>query len=212
MGLILTGWSGVLHAKMAAYTMPLLHAYAARHGHQFGCANLVGERPSSWMKVQAMHMALQSHERVAWIDCDVVVMNGEADVLAEIRDGWQALVEHQTECGTVPNCGVWLVTQAMLPVLEDMWNSGDDIGHPWWEQAALMRRMGYHIDDSGSCPRALLDTCTTLYQHTTFLGPTWNHHPADARRVESPALVHVTQYADRIATVRALSAAAAGIV
>ena len=205
--LVLTGWSGVLHGQMAAHTLPLLHAYAGRHGHAFGCANLSGERVPSWMKVMAMWQALQTHDRVAWIDADVVVVDPSHDVLAELGDGWQAIVEHDTECGTVPNCGVWAVTQAMLPVLADMWNSGEDIDHPWWEQAALLRRMGYEITAE---PAAKLDTPTTLYRNTTFLAPTWNHHPRDARRVESPRFAHVTQYADRLATVRAYAAAAAG--
>ncbi len=206
--LVLTGWSGVLHAQMAAHTLPLLHAYAGRHGHGFGCANLTGERVPSWMKVQALHQALQSHDAVAWIDSDVVVLDPSANIFDDLGDGWQGIVEHETECGTVPNCGVWVVTQAMQPILEDLWNAGGDIDHPWWEQAALLRRMGYHIEDG---PRALLDTCTTLYRNTTFLAPTWNHHPRDARRVESPRFAHVTQYADRIATVRAYAAAATGV-
>jgi hypothetical protein len=206
--LVLTGWAGVLHAQMAAHTLPILHAYAERHGHAFGCANLIGERPASWMKVMAMHQALRNHDRMVWIDCDVVVVDPAHDILAELGDGWQGIVEHQTECGTVPNAGVWIVTQAMVPVLEDMWNSGGDVAHPWWEQAALMRRMGYAITAQ---PAAKLDTPTTLYRNTTFLAPTWNHHPRDARRVDSPRFVHVTQYADRLATVRAYAAAATGV-
>ena len=204
--LVLTGWTGVEFAQVAAHTLPLLHAYASRHGHDFGCANLTGERVPSWMKVQALHQALQAHDLVAWIDADVVVLDPTADILGEIGDKWQAIVEHETECGTVPNCGVWIVTRHMLPVLEEMWNSGEDVDHPWWEQAALLRRMGYAITPE---PAARLDTPTTLYEQTLFLSPTWNHHPRDARRVESPRFAHVTQYADRLDIVRSLSARAA---
>lgn len=205
--LVLTGWSGVEFAQIAAHTLPILHRYAKRHGMAFGCANLVGPRPPSWMKVAALRQALETHSVVAWIDADVVVLDAAANIMDEIGDAWHGIVEHETECGNVPNCGVWVVTQAMRPVLADMWDSDEDVEHPWWEQAALLRRMGYRIDAG---PRATLDTCTTLYRSTAFLHPTWNHHPRDARRVDAPRFLHVTQYADRLRTVCHFATIAAG--
>jgi hypothetical protein len=209
-GLILTGWCNTDFAQIAAHTLPVLERYAKRHGHDFACANLFGERPPSWMKVLLLHKALAKYGRVAWIDADVVVVHDDADIMAELPAGkWQAMVEHDTESGTVPNCGVWVMTADMVPVLADAWNSEEDIQHAWWEQAAILRRMGYRVTDK---PHASLDTPTTLYERTTFLDATWNHHPRDARRVESPRFVHVTQYDDRVGKVRelCLGAGAAG--
>lgn len=201
--LVLTGWTGVQFAQIAAHTVPLLARYAERHGAGFGCANLAGERTPSWMKVPALLQALRTHEQVAWIDADVVV-SPDADCIFEAAgDCWQALVEHETDCGTVPNCGVWVVKPPMVPVLTDMWNSGDYRDHGWWEQAALLEQMGYEVMTG---PHARLDAPTTLYANTTFLPPRWNHHPHDRRRVDAPTFVHVTQYADRIETVRRLCA------
>ena len=205
--LVLTGWCGTEYARMAAHTLPVLEAYAKRHGHDFACHNLFGERPASWMKVLLLHKSLQTYDRVAWIDTDVVVMRDDADILAELPAGqWQGMVEHDTECGMVPNCGVWLVTQDMIPILTDAWNCGQDINHGWWEQAAILRRMGYAVTDS---PHASLDTPTTLYERTTFLDATWNHHPRDRRRVEAPRFVHVTQYIDRVGVISELCRRAA---
>jgi hypothetical protein len=197
--LVLTGWSGVEFAEIAAHTLPILKRYAERHGLSFQCANLSGERPPSWMKIPAIWHAMETHDRVVWIDCDVVVLDPCVNVFDDLGDAWQGLVEHETECGTVPNCGVWVVTQHMRPVLAEMWESGQDIHHPWWEQAALLRRMGYSVDNS---PRAALDKGTTLYSNTAFLKPEWNHHPHDRRRVSSPRFVHVTQYGNRLNAIK----------
>jgi hypothetical protein len=88
----------------------------------------------------------------------------------------------------------------MLPVLVDVWNAEHCVDHPWWEQAALLEQMGYLVNGV----RSTLDKPTTLYGLTKFLHPTWNHHPSDRRRVDAPRFLHVTQYADRLGTIRSL--------
>lgn len=202
---ILTGWTGVEFAKIAAHTLPLIHAYAIKHGAACGCANLAGERPPSWMKVQAIRQALETHDRVAWIDADVVIVDDSENICARLGNNWQALVEHQTECGLVPNCGVWVLSRQMLPVLDDVWREERFLHHWWWEQAAVLEQMGYRVTDQ---PTSTLDKPTTLYRLTTFLSSEWNDHPADKRRVRRPRFCHVTQYADRLSTVIKLCAGA----
>lgn len=197
--LILTGWAGVEFAKIAAHTLPVLHQYASRHGVDFGCANLTGNRAASWMKVAALQKGLEQFDRVAWIDADVVVLDSDHNIFDAIGDGWQALVEHHTESGTVPNCGVWVVTKHMLPVLDEIWNAERHLTHQWWEQASMLEQMGYEVL---SGPAARLAAPTDLWNKTTWLGSQWNHHPRDARRVEQPIFLHVTQYEDRLAVVR----------
>ena len=205
--LILTGWHGDEYHAMAEHTWPLMRAYAERHGHDFRMVLLAGMRPASWMKIPSLVDALREYDRVAWIDIDVVIVSPWRDIIAAMEpDSWQALVEHHTECGQVPNCGVWVVSKPMVPVLEQAWAAGEDVHHPWWEQAAIMRLMGYAVEAG---PRGRLDTPTTLYERTTFLGPEWNHHPADENKTNAPNFVHVTQYADRLGTIRDLAARAA---
>lgn len=203
---LLTGWCGTTFAKMASHTLPLMEDYAGRHGMQFCCANLLGERPPSWMKVPLLHKALQEYDRVVWIDADVVIVDPSENITHAVHpESWQGLVEHYTPSGSVPNCGVWVLTPAMRPVLSDAWNSGTFVNHGWWEQAAIINRMGYAVTDE---PRAWMETPTELYSRTTSLGHEWNDHPHDAHRHTSPRFVHVTQYADRVAKVRQLTAGA----
>ena len=201
--LVLTGWSGTAFSRIAGETVPLITQYAERHGMGWRVCDLRGSRPPSWQKLTHMLAGLVAHQRVVWIDADVVILDPSVNILDEMPEhAWQGVVEHETNCGTVPNCGVWVVTRAMEPVLEHAWRCGRYINHPWWEQAAILDRMGYTVTDS---PTATLDTPTRLHQHTAFLHPTWNHHPHDSRRVDAPRFIHVTQYHDRLAAVRAFA-------
>lgn len=203
---LVTGWSGVQFAEIAAHTLPLMHRYAQRHGHQLAAVNLIGTRPASWMKVEAMATVLQTHDVAVWMDADVVVLDGSRWIGDELRpEAWHALVEHETECGAVPNCGVWVLRREMLPVLDQVWSMRQYLSHPWWEQAAVLELMGYHVTDN---PEAKRERPSDLYDRTQFLGHEWNDHPRDAARSEHARLVHVTQYADRLATVKRYAAIA----
>lgn len=193
---------------MSEITAPLMAKYAERHGHSCRVAEMTCGLPASWAKLPLMAMLLLEFDRVLWLDCDVVVVQPWRDIFAEMKpDTAQALVVHHTECGEVPNCGVWMVTGEMQELLVEMFGSHPDQDHPWWEQALVMRLMGYAVEPG---PVGRLDTPTTLYERTTFLGPEWNHHPADRHKCDSPYFMHVTQYADRLGTIRDLAARAAG--
>lgn len=209
--IVMTGWRGTEFARIACHTLPRMDAYAQRHGMECHCVNLAsGSASPSWMKIPNVGAALADHERVLWLDADIVVADGEQNIFDIIEDdAWQAVVEHETECGLVPNCGVWVVTRAMLPWLEFAWERMREAfhEHPWWEQAAVMTMMGYNVTLAGGWPHATLSAATELHDRTQFLPARWNDHPADRRRVAAPAFVHVTQYADRLAEVRRLCAA-----
>ncbi len=192
---IITGWTGTLFAKMASHTLPLIEEYANRHGAGFACGNLLGERPPSWNKVLLILQALEQAKEVAWIDCDVVIERGHLSIFDEMKAGsWQGVVEHETECGTVPNCGIWVLRQEMIPVLQEIWNSGENINHPWWEQASIITKMGYLVNHTNA---RLLEP-GELYHKTSFLPQEWNHHPSDIRRVKEPFFRHITMYQDRL--------------
>lgn len=208
--LILTGWSGDLHTAMSRHTVPLMAAYAKRHGHDIRTLLLEGsDRPAAWNKLPALHAALGTYDVVAWLDVDVVIAWPGADIVAELQPGkCQAVVEHLTECGRVPNTGVWVVTRDMMPTIERAWVEGTEFPHhPWWEQAAIMRLMGYLVEPG---PHGKLDSPTRLYGQTTFLRPVWNHHPGDINKPDRPYFVHVTQYDDRLSLIEKLAKIATG--
>lgn len=204
--LILTGWTGTDFAEIAAHTLPIMRRYAIRHNLDFACANLLGARPPSWNKVQALHTALQRHDRVAWVDADVVIVDGSENILSELEPGKvQALCRHSTECGEVPNCGVWVLTKQALPVLAQMWAMDRYLNHCWWEQRAMLELLGYEVGEVNGAPSAKHISETELFGLTTWLGSQWNDHPQDSSRVREPFFFHVTMYADRLHAVKTLA-------
>lgn len=209
--LLLTGWTGVEYARMAAHTLPLMERYARRHGMDFDCVNLgfVGVAPPSWMKLPHLGSALaDGYDKVLWVDADIVIVKSADNILDEVPDdAWQALVRHKTECGAVPNCGLWVVTQPMRQVFKTAWDEYLDEyrNHSWWEQAAILRLMGYEVTPK---PEANPGEPTPLAEHTHYLHSRWNHHPRDEDRVDEPAFLHATQYLDRLGVVRECAACA----
>lgn len=208
--LLMTGWCGVDYARMSAHTLPLMDAYATKHGMELACVNLDGKHAPSWMKLPYIGSALRDFEAVLWIDADIVIVDSSKSILDDIEPGCvQALVRHDTECGDVPNCGMWYCTKALYPWLEQAYNSllPTYADHPWWEQAAILSLMGYSVTPA---PYAELSEPTELYERTCFLPAEWNHHPRDGRRSPHPRFVHVTQYEDRVGKVAELAAFARG--
>jgi hypothetical protein len=203
--LIVTGWCGLAHGAMAALTLDPMFRYAQRHGCDLDCINLASSAaPPSWLKVPTLAIALQEYDEVLWLDCDVVVSRSQESIFDELpATAWQGMVVHQTECGQVPNCGVWLVRKPIRDTLLAMWH--DDLeefrDHPWWEQGAMLQRLGYEVTvDARSVERG----STVLREHSASLHAKWNHHPRDENRTDFPNFHHVTQYDDRVAEVRRL--------
>jgi hypothetical protein len=203
--LIVTGWCGLAHAAMAAHTLHPMYRYAKIHGADMDCLNLANSAaPPSWMKVPALIVALEQYDEVLWLDCDVVVSRSQESIFDELPAGvWQGMVIHQTECGQVPNCGVWLVRKPMRETLLAMWT--DDLeefrGHWWWEQGAMLRRLGYEVLPG---PRSEDRGPTELRNHSAALHAKWNHHPRDENRTDFPNFHHITQYDDRVGEARRL--------
>lgn len=197
---IVTGSTGAAFDEMLAANLPVMFAYARKHNLDLAVTRLDGDRPASWIKVDALQRALRSYTAAVWIDADVVITNGTENIFDDLpADKWQGVVEHVTECGTVPNCGVWVCRPQMTPFLQKARARTRYINHPWWEQADMMEQMGYTFSGPNNARHV---TDTDLYQHTQFLPPTWNHHPRDNNRVAAPNFAHVTQYDDRLAVVR----------
>lgn len=182
-----------------------MERYAARHGMDYKCVNLHAEdAPPSWVKVPRIISALNSQhcDTVVWLDADVIVFRSDVNILDDFGPSkWQGLVEHDTESGLVPNCGVWIVTDEMLTTLEEIWLARSKyLNHCWWEQAAILEKMGYALD--GGRPFSSRGEPTILFDRTEFLPARWNHHPHDAGRDPNAHFVHVTQYVYRAAACR----------
>lgn len=177
------------HRRLLELSLPRFAEYADRHGYELAAyPPRLLMRPPSWLKVAALLDALNHHEEALWIDCDVVIVDGEKDIADEVPDdARQALVRHHTPDGEVPNCGVWFVREPMRPTLIRLWQLDRYLDHPWWEQAAMLDLLGYRHRQR---PVELVAP-TELYERTHWLDLSWNSHEQSDRHPR-PRFAHAT--------------------
>jgi hypothetical protein len=147
--------------------------YAQRHGYALDLRTelLSDERPPPWSKVLLLQELLDTHELVLWIDADAVVVDGSKDIAGDLADDhFLGLVEHSYDEVTMPNTGVLVLRRGdqAKRFLQDVWNATDLIDHQWWENAAVMRELGYDLDP----PRRAHESA--YREATTFLPKEWN--------------------------------------
>lgn len=192
---VVTGWSGDPFREIHELTSPLIREFAETNGAEFISVSLDGDRPASWQKITHLTRLLTERESVLWIDADIVIKpDAKFPFAKESECEAQAMVTHHTPSGTVPNCGLWLVHQAMAETLRLVWDSGNHIDHVWWEQAAILEAMGFEPNPNG----CWLEDPQPLYHATRFLDKKWNWHIHDAFAAEIPEAIHCTQAANRV--------------
>lgn len=186
-----------LHEQLLDIAWPSFVGFARRHGWDLYRASKHGkDRPPAWYKLQAILGLLPNYDEVLLLDADTIIVDGREDLTAP-EWAWQAMVRHRTGDGDVPNTGVWLCRKPMLPVIEAAWNNTKWLMHGWWEQAALLDLMGYHVE--APCHQV---TNTELYQKTYFLDPSWNVHKWHEPAAERHRIQHATMWPDRVAVMQ----------
>lgn len=145
MNIILTSITSKNYTEISDLTFPLMEKYAKIHGYDFATETVEPvDRPASWYKIPWLLKLLEQYDAVICLDADCVIVNGKEDILEGV-DAIQSLVFHNTDEGEVPNCGAWILSPKMIDVLNQMWEQTDLINHKWWENAALLRLMGYNL-------------------------------------------------------------------
>lgn len=168
------------HSKLLDLTLPRFKLYADLHGYDLVTESVaVCDRPASWNKIPLLTRLLEAYDEVLWLDADVVVLDCSKDLTNEVSAGHiQAVVFHEllgnkdVPIRTVPNYGVWLLRKSMVPWLDLAWNSTQFIDHAWWEQAAMINLLGFHVDGNNM---PYLQKPSELYHKTHKLGSCWNY-------------------------------------
>lgn len=186
--------AGKKHKEMLDIAFPSFKAFADLHGWDvYRCDEIGSARPAPWYKVPVILELLESYDEVLFLGADTLIVDGREDMTVP-PEAWQALVEHHTGDGCVPNTDVWLCRKPMIPVLKQIWEMEQWLMHGWWEQAALLELMGYNVWQ----PTRYLGNPTELYDRTYFLDNAWNVHKWDKPQPEHPKIQHATMYPNRI--------------
>lgn len=190
------------HEELLQVALPSMRRFADMHGYTLLTPDPPAtDRPVSWWKIPALVAALADHDEALWVDADIVIVDPTDDIV--IPDGkWQALVEHRTADGRVPNCAVWKVNREMIPVLHEVWRLTHRIDHGWWEQAALLDLLGYQHDRRPAFPAV----DTELRRRTAFIDKGFNFHLWDSPAPEHVRFAHATMHPDRLERMRGWAA------
>jgi hypothetical protein len=161
-------------ATFARLTRPSHQAYANAHGYAtyFGLTPTLG--PPSWGKVPILRTLLDNYDAVLWLDADCLVVDASDDIGSDIGNVVQALARHVTPEGRIPNCGVWYLTQAARPMLDETLGLyGEYVNHRWWEQGAVIEMLSRGWD-----------------KRTHWLDPGWNRERHDTQTTERVRIEH----------------------
>jgi hypothetical protein len=176
------------HQALYDVTAPTLARYAKAHGYEFIGINhrLEPSRPAAWDKIVLLHELTADHELVVWIDADAVACDDAPDIADALQPRrFLHLVEHRIARGRVPNTGVIVMRGGVASrrFLDRVWSQPRTVHHEWWENAAMLRVLGYR--DVGGF-RPVVPTPWRLGMG--LLDKAWNSIPADPAL--RPYIVH----------------------
>lgn len=177
------------HLELLEHSLPGFERFAERHCYELVVHRqlLSTDRPPSWSKVVALHDLVGSFDRVLWVDADAVVVDGSRDLAAELRPGRNlGLVVHRYDGNEIPNFGVLVLRGGRWAkrFLADVWASDDLVEHRWWENAAVLRLLGYGLAEPIRRERV-----TATGRRFQELEPAWNSIPPQP--VAHPFIVHL---------------------
>lgn len=179
------------YTELLDIVRPSFVNYADKHGYDYiERQPELGDWPRhpSWFRVPILQELLPHYDEILLFGCDLIVLDNSVDVASLVPDDClQAMVQHSSPWGMVPNADMWYMRRGILPYINQMWDLTQYLNHPWWEQAALLHLMGY---EPSTFPLILKEP-TELYGRTHFLPLEWNSHESIDRH-DSPRIAHAT--------------------
>jgi hypothetical protein len=178
--------------------------------HNYDCffpsANFFSEKtkeyPYSWWKVECIKYLLQNYDIVLWVDSDVIICDPTKDMADDIAENsHMGLVVHDVPIGKIPNCGIWILNKKSLSWLDDLWQHNSfSRSDGWWEQAAVMHKLGFDPDQS------VVTIPEKFNIPFTQLDYRWNPHVHDYRGLPQDLyFLHFTMIADRVSAMKNVS-------
>jgi hypothetical protein len=185
--------TGNLHEQMLDYMKPTFENYCQKHYIDLYIYKLAerldSSRPASWDKVLLIRYLLQFYKSIIWVDSDTMIANPNSDIRNDLDFTYPTqLVSYHNIDPIYPNLGVWVLNHdpKTFELLDCIWSQTDLINHPWWEQGALLKLIGY----------------STKTNELRFLGSTkyspwigkldlkWNSRPFNSDCSDDPVILH----------------------
>jgi hypothetical protein len=164
--------------ELLRLALPNFSLYGARHGYEIviGGGDAHGRAPS-WGKVPLLKRLLTSYDFVLWIDADALILDASVDLETVVpADAFQAFANTTllASRGICPCCGVWAFRAGprAQAFLTKVWAQHDLIDHKYWEQAAVMRLIGWRLEEPMSKDRQ-----SEWDDGTFFLDEEWDMIP-----------------------------------
>lgn len=184
-----TAGSGT-HAALLGLVRPMLSHYADLHGYDLIVhdRSLQTERPAAWDKIVLIRSLLEQYDTVVWVDADAAIVRHDVDIRSVAdpeRFFWMTM--HHIAGQEQPNTGVLVVRRGSDAdtFLKQVWAQTSLINHPWWEQAAILRLLGYDVNTPGV---ATLTAPTPWFEKVGWFPPEWNSIIEDM--AQDPRVVH----------------------
>jgi hypothetical protein len=137
-------------------------------------------RPAAWTKIKLVRALLKDYDAVFWIDADAMITDSSTDVASVVVPGkWLYLAQHQNEHhGDHLNTGVFLILRCNESerFLDEVWNQADLTYHMWWEQAAVLRILGYDLHPARKARPSKYGSGVEV------IGAEWNSSPPNLLR------------------------------
>lgn len=202
---IITSFGFGEHSKMLSLAVPSFYNYGAHHNYdcffpnQSFFSDSTKKYPYSWWKIECIKKLLIEYDLVLWLDSDVIICDQSHDISNDLScEDHIGLVIHEVPIGKIPNCGIWLVTKKSLEWLDELWDYSHFVrSDGWWEQAAVMYKLGFNPDEN------VVSLPKKLNIPTTILDYRWNPHVHDHRGLpQDLRFLHFTMFADRVAAMK----------
>lgn len=137
------------YKELSKLSRPVMQAYANQWGFDFFelDKSLDSNRPISWSKLLAVSKLLEDYEFVIYLDADVMILNLDENILQELNltadFAWRI---SEVNGKSSPNAGVMVFrsTERTKAMLKCAYSQEDLIFDGWWEQASLIRVLGYN--------------------------------------------------------------------
>ena len=156
---------------------PLMKIYAELWGFSYFelKESLDLKRPISWSKLLAIENLLQKYEVVIYLDVDVMILKMDENILEDFDKRYDFAWRVSSISGKLsPNAGVMLFRSSVATksLLRCAYEQTDLIYDGWWEQAALIRVLGYSDPRPSSVEKLANAPLVTVRERK--LMPKWN--------------------------------------